>query len=64
MTGKQLDCCTLAEAKREEADVSLAEDGAMAPAAQGDAAKHDLGDEADVEIGEYCTPAECNQLVN
>lgn len=54
MTGKQLDCCTLAEAKTLVAETGLAEDGAMAPAAalaQGDAAKHELGDESNAEMG-------------
>ena len=53
MTGKQLDCCTLAAAKSEEAEVGLA-DGAMAPAAlaQSAAAKRALGGDSDAELGQ------------
>ena len=55
MAGKQLGCCTLAAAKSEEAEVGLADDGAMAPAAalaQSSAAKHALGDDSDAEMGQ------------
>ena len=55
MTGKQLDCCTLAEATSQAGEVGLAEDGAMSPAAalaQSNAAKHALGDDSDADMGE------------
>lgn len=64
MSGKQLDCCRLAEATHPEAQdeviqVGVTGDGAVEPApaaalAQSHAAKHAVGDQSDAEMGKSC----------